>query len=393
MQPDFGAIVKHFQLEGHFLRAERVDSGHINDSYAVWVRREGKARRRYLFQRINHHVFRAPEKLMENIEAITTHLQAKIMAAGGDPRRETMTLIPTTKGGNLCCLPGGEYWRAAIFIEGARTYEIAESLDHVYSAARAFGRFQQLVSDFPADQLHETIPDFHHTPKRFQALVQAVERDVMNRAHSVRDEIEFTMHRAAETLTLQDLLDAGRLPLRVTHNDTKFNNILIDDETGQGICVIDLDTVMPGLSLYDFGDSVRSGANPAAEDERDLSQVTIDLDIFDRFAAGYLDAAYDFLTPLEIEYLPFSARLMTLECGMRFLTDHLNGDVYFRTHRPNHNLDRCRTQFRMVRDMEAHFDEMVRIVQTHQQQACSGSTDTPVQGNPFPAARPGPGMS
>ena len=369
MQPDFANIIKHFQLEGDLLSAERVDSGHINDSYAVKVYQKGGGNQRYLFQRINHHVFRSPEKLMENVEAITAHLQAKIVAADGDPQRETMTLIPTTTGGTLCHLPDGEYWRVAIFIEGARTYEIAESLEQVYSAARAFGRFQQLVSDFPADQLHETIPDFHHTPKRFQALVQAVERDAQNRARSVRREIEFVMRRAAETSTLQDLLEAGQLPQRVTHNDTKFNNVLIDDETGQGICVIDLDTVMPGLSLYDFGDSVRSGANPAAEDELDLDQVTIDLDIFDRFAAGYLDQARDFLTPLEIEYLPFSAKLMTLECGMRFLTDHLNGDVYFRIHRPNHNLDRCRTQFKMVRDMETHFEEMVRIVQTHQEQA------------------------
>jgi Ser/Thr protein kinase RdoA (MazF antagonist) len=231
--------------------------------------------------------------------------------------------------------------------------------------AQAFGGFQRLLSDFPDEQLHHTIPDFHHTPKRFSAFVQAVQRDVMNRAHSVRKEIEFVEQRADETSTLIDLLDKGLLPQRVTHNDTKFNNVMIDDETGQGVCVIDLDTVMPGLSLYDFGDAVRSGANTAAEDEPNLTQVAINLDIFERFVAGYLGATRDFLTPLEIVHLPFSARLMTLECGMRFLNDHLNGDLYFRIQRENHNLDRCRTQFKMVQDMEARFEEMVRIVERY----------------------------
>ena len=365
MEPALADIIKHFQLKGRLVDTERIDSGHINDSYAVRLRRDSGASNRYLLQRINHHVFPSPEKVMENVEAITTHLRAKILAAGGDPARETMTLVPTTEGQTLCRTPHGEYWRAAIFIEGAQTYDLVESLEQVHSAAWAFGNFQNLLSDFPVTQLHETIPDFHHTPKRLQALIQAVECDVENRARSVRGEIEFAMYRAAETWILQGLLDDGRLPLRVTHNDTKFNNVLIDDATGEAICVIDLDTVMPGLSLYDFGDAVRFSANPAAEDERDLSRVTIDLEIFEALTKGYLDAARTFLTPLELEYLPFSARLMTLECGMRFLTDHLNGDIYFRIRRPDHNLDRCRAQFKLLRDMEGHFEEMVRIVETH----------------------------
>jgi Ser/Thr protein kinase RdoA (MazF antagonist) len=252
-----------------------------------------------------------------------------------------------------------------MFIEGAQTYEIVENLDHVYNVAKAFGRFQRLVSDFPAERLHETIPNFHHTPTRFAALVEAVERDAANRAQSARAEIEFVERRVGDMPILVDLLQQGKLPQRVTHNDTKFNNVMIDDCTGEGICVIDLDTVMPGLSLYDFGDAVRSGANPAAEDEQDLSKVTIDLKIFDRLASGYLDAARSFLTPLEVDLLPFSARLMTLECGMRFLTDHLNGDLYFRIFRENHNLDRCRTQFRMIRAMEERFEAMVGIVTTY----------------------------
>jgi len=365
MTPDWTTLVRHFCFEGDFVRAEPIPSGHINDSYAALFRMPGGNSRRYLLQRINHTVFHSPEKLMANIAGITDHLRRKIVADGGDPLRETITLIPCMQGSSFVQIPDGDYWRAAYFIEGARTYDVVRNLAHVYSAAKAFGKFQRLVSDFPVDRLHETIPDFHHAPKRFDAFVAAVEADGCNRAASVRAEIEFAEQRAGITSTLVDLLEQGRLPLRVTHNDTKFNNVLIDDVTGEGICVIDLDTVMPGLSLYDFGDAVRSGANPAAEDAQDLSQVTVDLDIFERFTAGYLDAARAFLTPLEIDLLPFSARIMTFECGMRFLTDYLNGDHYFRIHRPNHNLDRCRTQFKMVQDMEARADEMADTVEKH----------------------------
>ena len=365
MNPDFSEIASQFCFRGDLLTAEPLRSGHINDSYAVVFRAPGNEPHRYLLQRINHHVFPSPERLMQNIEGITEHIRNKVRAAGGDPDREALTLVRTVLGGVLHRTLGGEYWRAALFIEGAQTYESARSLDQVYSAAQAFGFFQRMVSDFPAEKLHETIPDFHHTPKRFKAFVEAVQRDAQNRAHAVQAEIQFVEQRAAETSVLIDSLEAGILPQRVTHNDTKFDNVMIDDETGQGICVIDLDTVMPGLSLYDFGDAVRSGANTAAEDERDISLVTVDLDIFEQLTAGYLDAAGEFLTAAEIETLAFSARLMTFECGMRFLTDHLDGDRYFRIHHPDHNLDRCRTQFKMVRDMEAKLGEMERIVERH----------------------------
>jgi Ser/Thr protein kinase RdoA (MazF antagonist) len=247
----------------------------------------------------------------------------------------------------------------------ARTYQVVGHLDHFYHAGKAFGKFQKLVSDVPPDELYETIPDFHHTPKRFEAFVRSVERDAENRARLARPEIEFVEQRAGEAPVLVDLLDKGELCQRITHNDTKFNNVMIDDETGEGICVVDLDTVMPGLPLYDFGDAIRSGANPAAEDEPDLSRVRMDLDLYDSFSRGYLEMSRDFLTPVEISYLPFSARLMTLECGMRFLADFLDGDVYFEVHRPGHNLDRCRTQFKMVEDMESKFDEMIRIVERY----------------------------
>jgi len=365
MRPGFEEIVKHFRFDGDFIEASPYGFGHINDTYAGHFRRANGVIHRYVLQRINHDVFQNPEKLMQNVERVTSHLRKKIIAAGGDPDRETLNLIPTVDGKTFYRTQDGSYWRAYVFIEGAQTYEAVENLDHVYNASKAFGKFQKLVSDFPPGQLYETIPNFHHTTKRFEAFIEAVERDVKNRAQSVRAEVEFVEKRADDTSVLLDLLDQGKLPERVAHNDTKFNNVMIDSETGEGICVVDLDTVMPGLSLYDFGDSVRSGTNPAAEDERNLSKVCIDLEIFDCFAHGYLDAARDFSTPTEVDYLAFSARLMTFECGIRFLTDHLNGDTYFKIHRENHNLDRCRTQFKMVEDMEERFDQMERIVEKY----------------------------
>ncbi len=365
MKPDFAAIVEHLQFEGDFVRASPYGFGHINDTYAAYFRKADGTVHRYILQRINHNVFKRPEELMQNIEMVTAHLRKKIIAAGGDPERETLNIIPTVDGKSYHRMPDGSYWRAYIFIEGARTYQVAKSLDHVYSAAKAFGRFQKLLSDFPAERLYEPVPHFHHTPRRFEAFVEAVEKDVENRARFAGPEIKFVEDRAEEMSVLVDLLAQGRLPERVTHNDTKFNNVMIDDETGEGVCVIDLDTVMPGSALYDFGDSVRSGANPADEDELDLSKVCIDIEIFDRLVHGYLDAARDFLTPSEIDCMAFSAKLMTLECGMRFLTDYLSGDVYFKIHRESHNLDRCRTQFKLVSDMEEKLDQMERVVEKY----------------------------
>ncbi len=365
MRPELAEIVKRFRFEGDYLGANPYGTGHINDTFVAHFANLGNTSRRYILQRINHTIFEKPEELMENIEAVTRHLRRKITAAGGDPERETLNLIPTADGGSFHRTEDGNYWRAYNFIEHAQTYEVAENPVHVRNAAKAFGRFQSLLSDFPSGQLNETIPDFHNTRKRFEALVDAVERDVRNRARSVQAEIEFAVRRADDAPVLLDLLEKGELPERVTHNDTKFNNVMIDDESGEGICVIDLDTVMPGLTLYDFGDSVRSAANTAAEDEQDLNKVRFDLGVFEHLAHGYLDAARGFLTPREADYLPFSARIMTLECGVRFLADYLDGDVYFKTHRDSHNLDRCRTQFKMVADMEGSFDQMRRIVELY----------------------------
>jgi hypothetical protein len=298
---------------------------------------------------------------MCNIKAVTRHLRQKILAAGGDPQRETLTLIPTRDENSYFRTEEGDYWRGYIFINNARTYECVENIDHVYHAAKAFGNFQKLLSDYPPGELIETIPNFHNTRKRFETFLEVLEKDECDRAGSARPEIEFVLSRKSDVSVLVDKLEKGELPERITHNDTKFNNVLIDDATGKGVCVIDLDTVMPGLALYDYGDAIRSLANTAAEDERDLSLVNFDLRIFDYFTRGYMDSIGEVLTPQEAAYLSFSAILMTFECGMRFLTDHLQGDQYFKIHRSGQNLDRCRTQFKLVADMENRLEEMERI--------------------------------
>jgi len=362
MEPDLRTIGRRFAIEGDFLSGGPYGHGHINDTYAV-VYRLGSRQRRCILQRINHKVFKNPEGLMVNIVAVTRHLSCKIRAAGGDPLRETLTVIPTLEGEAFLETEGAEYWRAYDFIEGARTYESVERLDHVVSAGRAFGTFQRLLSDFPAHQLSETIPDFHHTRKRYDAFLKSVAGDSQDRARQAEAEIEFVLRREPLVSVLVDKLSAGSLQQRITHNDTKFNNVMIDDRTGEGVCVIDLDTVMPGLSPYDYGDSIRSLANTGAEDETDLSKVAFDLPVFDLFTRGYLQAANDWLAQEEIDLLPFAAQLMTLECGMRFLTDYLQGDTYFKTRRPEHNLDRCRTQLKLVKDMEASADQMAAVVQ------------------------------
>lgn len=364
MKRDLAGTAGRFQLEGEFLDAAPYGNGHINETYVVRCRAAAGVGR-YIFQRINDTIFKDVPALMENITRVTEHVQSKVTAAGGRPRRESLILVPTVDGRRFLRDDEGGWWRAYIFIEGARTYETVEDLKHVYGASRAFGIFQKQLADLPAPRLHETIPNFHHTPTRLAAFREAVEKDVKNRAASVRPEIEFVEQRAGEVARLTEALASGELPERVTHNDTKFNNVMIDDHTGEGVCVIDLDTVMPGTAAYDFGDSVRIGASTAAEDERDLSKVGFDLRMFERLAAGYLDAARDFLTPPEVGVLAFAAKLMTFECGMRFLADHLAGDVYFRIHREGHNLDRCRTQFKMVAEMEKAAEQTAQLVEKY----------------------------
>jgi Ser/Thr protein kinase RdoA (MazF antagonist) len=359
--PDLKGICGAFAVEGGWVSSCPIPSGHINDTYCSTFEADGR-QIKYVNQRINHLVFREPERLMENIERVTRFARERIVAAGGDPMRETLTIVPALDGKSFHKAPDGAYWRMFRYIDGARTYDKVEDLRHVYSASRAFGAFQKMLSRLPGGRLHETIPNFHHTRKRYEAFLAALEKDARGRAAGVGREIAFVLERERDAGVVVDGMAAGRIPERVTHNDTKLNNVMIDDRTGEGICVIDLDTVMPGSVLYDFGDSVRLGAATAAEDERDLAKVGFDLSLFDRLAEGYLDAARDFLTDEETRLLAFSAKLLTLECGIRFLTDHLDGDVYFKIHREGHNLDRCRTQFKMVAEMEERMDEMQAVV-------------------------------
>jgi aminoglycoside phosphotransferase (APT) family kinase protein len=302
---------------------------------------------------------------MENIARTTRHLRARLEAEGvRDIGRRALTLVPAREGGAYHRDDEGNYWRAYIFVENATTCDIVRDPKQAREAARAFGRFLALLADLPPPRLHETIPDFHHTRSRFDALVKAVNADAHARADSARDLIGFALQREPMVNVLLDLQANGELPERITHNDTKVNNVLMDDETSEGLCVIDLDTVMPGLALYDFGDLVRSATNTAAEDERDLSRVSSNPDLFRALVEGYLSSARDLLTPAEIEHLPFSGKLMTFEVGLRFLADYLSGDVYFKTHRKGQNLDRCRAQFKLVRSIEEQEAAMMRMVRS-----------------------------
>jgi Ser/Thr protein kinase RdoA (MazF antagonist) len=362
--PDLKSICAAFTVPGRWVSSCPIPSGHINDTYCSEFE-DGGRRVKYVNQRINHLVFREPAKLMENIERVTRFARRRIEAAGGNPERETLNIVPALDGKSFHRTPEGAYWRMFRYIDGARTYDRVEDLRHVYSASRAFGNFQKMLAALPGGRLHETIPDFHHTRKRYEAFLEALRADAVGRAAGVRPEIEFVLGREKDCSLVVEGLASGRVPERVTHNDTKLNNVMIDDRTNEGVCVIDLDTVMPGSVLYDFGDSVRLGAATAVEDERDLAKVGFDIGLFDRLAAGYLDAARDFLVPGETALLAFSAKLLTLECGIRFLTDHLKGDVYFKVHREGHNLDRCRTQFKMVAEMERRMPEMEAVVRKY----------------------------
>ncbi len=342
-----------FTLEGEVVEAVPYGSGHINDTYRVLLR-AGSARTPYIFQRINHRVFKNVPALMENIGRVTEHLRGKLAAhPGADPDRETLTVVPTREGARFHRTDDGQYWRVYVFIRDALTYDVPRSNRQIYEAACAFGRFQSLLADLPAPPLHETIADFHHTPKRLAALERAMAADACGRVGECGPEIEAALAFREQTGRVVGALASGDLPVRVTHNDTKINNVMLDNATGRGVCVIDLDTVMPGSLLYDFGDQARSTVGDFAENERDLGRVEARMDRFEALVRGYRDAAGDTLTPLERELMPLSAMLMTYEVGIRFLTDYLEGDVYFRANRPGENLDRARTQLALVRSMQA----------------------------------------
>ncbi len=353
-------LIEQFAVEGKVLKVGEYGNGHINRTYLAELEENGKTVK-YIFQQINTDIFKNVDQLMENITGVTTYLREKILKRGGDPDREALKVIPTREGASYLREREGCY-RMFRFITDAVSLEAVERPEDFYESAVAFGNFQSLLADYPAKNLHETIPDFHNTPKRFEAFEQAVREDICGRASFAQPEIAFLMERREEMAALTGRLLRGELPLRVTHNDTKLNNIMMDTKTKKGICIIDLDTVMPGLSLYDFGDAIRFGANTAAEDETDLTKVSLDLGLYERYVKGYLEGCQGSLTPLELSLLPMGAKMMTLECGMRFLTDYLVGDTYFRIHREHHNLDRCRTQLALVADMERKWDQMEAVI-------------------------------
>ena len=357
-------VLAIFDIQGKFLSAAPHGSGHINDTFAV-VFGQSMGTERYIVQRINGNIFKSPEKVMENIDQVTSHLKKKAMARGQkDIDRRVLTLVQTRGGKNFAYDSDGHLWRCYTLIEGAKTWDVIEAPRQAYEAAKAFGSFQRDLMDYSGPRLHETIPMFHHTPSRFAAFQKAVQEDAKNRAAAVKAEIGFVLSRESLVASLSSLQEGGAIPERITHNDTKLNNVLLDDLTGEGICVLDLDTVMPGLSLHDFGDMVRSATNPVAEDELDLSKVVVQVPVFEALARGYMEGTSGALLPVEKDNLVTSGKLLTLECGMRFLTDHLQGDAYFKISHEAHNLDRCRTQFALVKSIEEHEERLKEFVQT-----------------------------
>ena len=356
----FPRIIEKFSVAGELISCERYGEGHINDTFKVTMDDCGREVH-YILQRINNRLFPDVERLMHNIELVTEFCRKSVIERGGDPMRECLTLIRTKDGASYTC-ENGDYFRMYVFIEGATTYQSVRDPRDFYESAVAFGNFANLLANFDASQLYEILPDFHNTKVRYENFLRAVEKDVCGRVKEVRGEIDWVKSRSDLCGKIVDKIASGEIPLRVTHNDTKLNNVMLDDATGKGLAVIDLDTVMPGSLCYDFGDSIRFGCNSAAEDEPDTEKVHFVFDLYKTYLDGYLSAVGNSVTQEEKENLPTGAVLMTYECGMRFLTDYLEGDVYFRTHRARHNLERARTQFKLVDEMLACFSQMLAAV-------------------------------
>ncbi|MBI3848705.1 MAG: aminoglycoside phosphotransferase family protein [Verrucomicrobia bacterium] len=355
-------ISKQFQIYGEILHAETFKIGHINETYSATYD-QGGMRVRYIHQKINKGVFKNPPAVMKNVMRVTTHIRRKLESRNArDITRRSLIVIPTRAGQSFYRSSEGEYWRTFVFIEGVETFEAVQTPDQAFEAGRAFGEFQSLLVDLPGERLHETIPNFHNTRKRFTVLHQAIEKDHLNRAKEAYSEIKFALAHEEIVDVILNAMARRKIPERITHNDTKFNNVMLDTLTGEARCVVDLDTVMPGCALYDFGDMVRTTTSPTLEDERDLSKVKMHMPTFKRLAQGYLSTAGTFLTRAEKSHLAFAGKLITFEIGIRFLTDFLSGDTYFRIHRPGHNLDRSRTQFKLVESIERQEAAMQKFV-------------------------------
>ena len=351
------SVVAGFDFPGELLGCEENRTGHINRTYKVTFR-QGETQQDYLIQRINTFAFKKPEEVMENVTLVTEHLRRAILAQGQNPENRVLRVIPSREGRPLVYDPDGGAWRAYSFIAHAHSVNTVESPEQFMIVGQAFGEFQSMLSDFPIGRLHDTIPHFHDTPQRLDNFEASVTKDAVHRAANALEEIAFARKRASAMGKIVRMIDKGELPLRVTHNDTKCNNVMVDDATGEALCVVDLDTVMAGSALYDFGDAIRFGASTAAEDESDLSKVWLDMELFRAFADGFISRTAANLTDAELENLTLGALVMTFEVGLRFLTDYLDGDVYFHTDYPEHNLVRARNQFKLLADMEVHRSEM-----------------------------------
>ncbi len=359
-------VMTAFPFHGELLSCEPFGNGHINDTFLVTM----KLGPRYVLQRINHEVFKKPWEKMENMVNVCSFLQDKIKKAGGDPTRETLTVLKTRSGENFYKDSVGSYWSVTHFIEGTESFDLPENKGDFMQSGVGYGRFQKLLSDYPAETLFETIPKFHDLPDRVRKFKTAVSNDIAGRAKEVREEIDFILAREKECSILSDLKKAGKMPLRVTHNDTKLNNIMFDSKTHKAICVIDLDTVMPGFLVLDFGDSIRFGAATSVEDEPDLTKMNFDIEMFEAYTEGFISECGDIMTECEFDMLSWGAKLITLEMGMRFLTDYLEGDTYFKIHYPEQNLNRARTQLKLVSDMEKCFDVMNAIIAKYKKAGC-----------------------
>ncbi len=358
-------IVSQFQIDGTYLAGAPYGSGHINDTFKIDTAEANQFD--YILQRVNHHVFKDVPGLMENVERVTSHIRQKMNAiAGSNPDREVLTVIPTKEGAAYHKDGDGNFWRMYIFIWDNVSYDQVDSPEKAFEGGRMFGKFQSMLADLPGKPLNETIPNFHNIAWRLDTFEDTLKRDPAGRASKVKDEIDFVMKRADEMKTILRLGESGQIPLRITHNDTKFNNVLLNQED-KGLCVIDLDTVMPGYVHYDFGDSIRTSTNTGAEDDPDLDKVEMDINLFEGYAKGFLQETKTTLNTTEIDHLAFSGKLFPYIIGLRFLTDYVDGDNYFKTHHEHHNLQRARAQFKLLTSMERQYDKMKEIVWKHAQ--------------------------
>ncbi len=363
IEQDLERVIRQFLFEGRFDSVEELHSGNINHTYQLTYRQNSGDEKRYILQQINTYAFKRPQEVMSNILLVTQHLQRAYERKGLDSNRRVLKLIPTLENGWMYRSEEDHFWRAYEYISDAFAYDRPERPEHFMEAGRAFGNFQKMLFDFPAEQLYETIVDFHNTPKRFRDFEAAVKADRVGRVKGLEREIDFFFQRQAMMSKVVEMINSGEMPLRVTHNDTKMNNVMLDAKTGEGLCVIDLDTVMPGSVLYDYGDAIRFGASTAAEDEADTSKIHLDMDLFRAFTQGFVAEVKDALTPVELELLPFGIKLMTCELAMRFFTDYIDGDRYFIVRSREHNLIRARAQMKLLEDVEDKFDDLSSVME------------------------------